>query len=71
MRLDNEAKSDPFIAVRGDSDNGFLSCNMDQELDLSAPPASMGNPIERVFIPRLVGVGASVSLQKPGYSDRV
>ena len=69
--MDYEAKSDPFIAVRGDSDNWFLSCNMDQELDLSAPPASMGNSIERVFIPRFVGVGASVSLQEPGHSDRV
>jgi hypothetical protein len=44
---------------------------MDQELDLSAPPASMGNSIERVFIPRFVGVGAGVSLQEPEYSDRV
>jgi hypothetical protein len=44
---------------------------MDQEIDLSAPPASMGNSIERVFIPRLVGVGDSVFLQEPGYSDRV
>jgi hypothetical protein len=69
--LDYEAKSDPFIAVRGDCDNGLLFRNMDQELSLSATPASVENPTERVFIPRLVGVGDSVFLQEPGYSDRV
>ena len=34
-------------------------------------PRRMGNPTERVFVPRLVGVGAGVSLQGSGCSDRV